>query len=109
MRTRPTLKEWKGWKGRHCVADINATMAMLAESCPEDQENDAYWQASDILDKNGSASFGELMGKVTADSGFLNKGCVTVDGFGRAYWEQKDKETCIRWAIIDHNVYGTAQ
>lgn len=109
MRTRPILKEWTSWTGLHCVADIDATMAMLAESCPEDQENDAYWQAVDLLDKNKDISYEELSKAVTADHGFLNMGCVLKSGKGRAFWECKDKELCIRWAIIDSNYKSDKQ
>lgn len=100
MRTRPIPKELDTWTGPIAV-DVEATIAMLEESCPEDQENDAYWQAVDLLNKNKDISYDELCKAVTADHGFLNLGCVLKSGKGRAFWECKDKELCIRWALID--------
>lgn len=59
MRTRPIPKELDTWAGPIAV-DVEATIAMLEESCPEDQGNDAYWQAVDLLDKNKDISYDEL-------------------------------------------------
>lgn len=108
MRTRPIPKEVETITGTKAV-DITATMAMLEASCPEDQEHDAYWQAVDLLDENEDLSFTELCATVTADHGFLNRGYVLESGAGRAYWDRKDKELCIRWALADHIRYRSGK
>lgn len=103
MRYRPVAKDYISWCGIECVIDVGATMRVLENTCPADQENDAYWQALDLLTRNKGITVTELKQMVTAQKGFLNFGYTLSGKRGRPYWEMKDIDTCIRWAIADFN------
>lgn len=119
MRCREFPKGYTSWCGKTYRTDTEATLEILSRNAPEEQENDAYWNAIDLLkewgfklkypDNNYWEEYGKTYKKlhesITAKCGQLNKGWVSLDESGKrigtAYWETEDKDMCIRWAIAD--------
>lgn len=63
-----------------------------------------YWEEYD-------KTYKKLHESITAKHGQLNIGWVSLDENGKrvgtAYWETKDKDSCIRWAIADTMIANT--
>lgn len=114
MRFRKIRKEWTTWDGRRMVVDMEATMRHLEETFNGNQEEDAYWTAVDLLSSRTPISIydadywkqydiirSELQKAIPYERGTLNFGHILTDGREKPFWETKDKDGCIRWAIAD--------
>lgn len=114
MRFRKIRKEWTTWDGKHMVVDMEATIRHLEETFTGNQEEDAYWAAVDLLSERTPISINdadyweryeairnELQKAIPYESGTLNFGNILIDGREKSFWETKDKDGCIRWAMAD--------
>lgn len=114
MRFRKIRKEWTTWDGRRMVVDMEATIRHLEETFNGNQEEDAYWTAVDLLSGRTPISIydadyweqydiirSELQKAIPYERGTLNFGHILMDGREKLFWETKDKDGYIRWAMVD--------
>lgn len=112
MRYHIFATSWIGPFGDPVEVDIEKTLIELEHLLEHDQNKDAYWEAYDILneekplnerDKDYWERYNSLKAKllkeVTSTEGYINMGEILKNGRGRVWWERKNKEDSIRWAI----------
>lgn len=103
---------WIGLFGQLIEVDVEETLKQLENKLEHYQDEDAYWEAVDILKDEKPLSLSDkdywerynflkskLLNEVENKEGYLNRGQILKSGHGRAWWEKLSKEDSIRWAL----------
>lgn len=114
MRYQTLRTSWIGLFGQLVEVDKEKTLKELEYLLEHDQDDDAYWEAFDILNDEKPLSLhdkdywerynslkSKLLKEVKNQKGYINRGEILKNGNGRVWWEKLSKEDSIRWALAN--------
>lgn len=114
MRHQTFNTSWTGLFGQLVKVDKEKTLKELEYLLEHDQDEDAYWEAFDILSNEKPLSLRDkdywdrynslktkLLKEVKNQEGYINRGVILKNGHGRTWWGKLNKEDSIRWALAN--------